>query len=404
MSGSQQRRSRSLKKVTDAMQQPILGLAESGRSSREIEEFLRFAAGLYFRHKEVLSVLHPSVLNTTVVRLRSLERAEWMPSAYSACLRVYRTAEEHDAERSMAICHNWGSRIRSGELLILSAITLRVKPEEIGLDDLAFSTLQSIGTASESLIKPHLQELLEQAEVGGLRPEDAVPVEKLSYGQVVGELGRQTDLPEKLLAPEPWGIRLNQWRNIAQHISWSVRGEMVECWYGKEPQVNRFHLSRDELLQVRRSVTNVELVLMAARAVYLLDRPEPALEVISRGEDGRIEARIAEYGKAVASFGFEIVDIGISEEQSHVIFRDVTGEDPDTRREYVLPFVYHLCKCTGASKSQATYEERDGTPNLQATASAEDCAAVAPPQWEELARRVELVDLRAGRTIHSMGP
>jgi len=147
---------------------------------------------------------------------------------------------------------------------------------------------------------------------------------------------------------------------------------------------------------VKSTVTNVMLVLGAARAIFLFDRLEPLVELVRQDGDQRHSVYpISEYAKAVASYGFEITEFKMSEEEARVVVRDSTDQDPTHRRAYVVSFAYHLCRLSACA--QVTYLERDGMPNLQARVRAEDCASVDAGDWEKLLPYVDFTDLKSGQ-------
>ena len=73
----------------------------------------------------------------------------------------------------------------------------------------------------------------------------------MSFGQIANELLKNPGFTE-LYQPGPWGIKINQWRNIAQHTNYrsDESSGLIECKYGEHPNQKTVSLTADGLVDL----------------------------------------------------------------------------------------------------------------------------------------------------------
>src|SRR5215471_19839451 len=95
-------------------------------------------------------------------------------------------------------------------------------------------------------------------------------VARLKLGNVVNELHDTLSMPD-LIVPPPWGIRLNQWRNIAQHHWSCVRGNLIYGYYGEPPNEQEVRFKRSELLDALRKIYAICEAVSTSRSLFVID-------------------------------------------------------------------------------------------------------------------------------------
>ena len=197
---------------------------------------------------------------------------------------------------------------------------------------------------------------------------------------------------------------LNQWRNIAQHLSISFSDEQIICSYGRSKSRRELTINKDMLFQVTQKVFMVHRCLKLASSLFGIDNLE---EMIDNGIipidnlNIRSEARILNMVSAIASQGFEVVEFQTDEKNAKLIIQDVSKLDPELRRFHASQFIEELWLNTNSSSVTVDYLEHDGTPNLRTQASADsfERALKSDEPMKTIAAEVEMFDLKTNKII-----
>jgi hypothetical protein len=122
----------------------------------------------------------------------------------------------------------------------------------------------------EACMQPLLRELLIQVRIrrGKINPE--LGVEDRDLGLVVGEPFDTSGYPE-LFAPPPRGIRLNQWRNMAQHHKTRVENGLIVGIYGKGSNEKEVKFKRDALFNALKRIFSIFSVIKTAASIFIVD-------------------------------------------------------------------------------------------------------------------------------------
>lgn len=102
----------------------------------------------------------------------------------------------------------------------------------MNLDEYAFELFRNIGGLIESTLQPYLKEFYCLTCISNGIPVSADTAQNEDFGRVIAKLEKMIPLPN-LVAPAPWGLRLNQWRNISQHHTYKVVEDKIVAEYGK---------------------------------------------------------------------------------------------------------------------------------------------------------------------------
>lgn len=392
-----------LPKVLASAQQlsSLLDLLKVGFTPAEVKEAVITTLCPHFKNQNILKELAISLLVPEAIALTHLKQHSWAFNGDRKCLDTYYSAHAVAGSESLKSCASWEKDIQKGLSQYWSAFQLQPSLSALELEEFALESFRTIGMLTEANIKPHLNDLLNQVRLIKQRPDPKANLPKMSLGDVIEELINSVDLSE-LLAPPPWNIRLNQWRNIAQHHSFYIESDTTICRYGIEPQVSKICLKRNELKQVINSICNAFRALKLARTIFFVDNLEKMKSFISEREPNlRAEQVMLNFASAVATQGFKVIDISLTDEVAIAILQDVTDQDPNRRRFHASQLVYQLWNSTERPRVTIEYREKDGTRNLISTALGKDCERLTQDNidLEKFVKRIEFNDLKLGKKI-----
>ena len=126
-----------------------------------------------------------------------------------------------------------------------------------------------IGSLIESTIQPFIKELYCLAAIANGRSIDPSSVVAADFGKAVDGLDRLLG-NNNFLSPEPWGVRLNQWRNIAQHHSYKAENDLITAQYGKRNPPKQFEVTRDDIYDVLKELVRRLGALKSSRELMML--------------------------------------------------------------------------------------------------------------------------------------
>ena len=106
------------------------------------------------------------------------------------------------------------------------------KIDSLCLEDFVEESLHMIGKTIEGLSKSFIKLLLQINRIKRNKPYSFSEINKKDLGVVIDELINTTELSE-LLIIQPYGIRLNQWSNIAYHHNSKIINNEIIFSYTK---------------------------------------------------------------------------------------------------------------------------------------------------------------------------
>ncbi len=378
---------------------PLLQMAEMGIPPEEMKEAVIQTLSPFFRNQDIVVKLALSSLVPEAVNLAKLGNDPWAFGMFQQSLDVHRSAQAAAGEDSLRSCASWEPAASRGLSEYWNAFHLEVPKDDLALEEFRYEVFRNIGSLIEASIQPLLRELLSQVRLRDGATDPNTELGAMDLGDAVAQLIRTTGFPE-LFAPPPWRVRLNQWRNIAQHHSSSTEGNIIVCRYGRAPRVRELRLSRSELLEATHRIFSVFLAMNTAKNIFLVDNIRAARTFLPN-IDIRPEAYVLNFASIVATQGFEIIDLRLGDEEAFVNLRDVSNLDPAQRRFHASQYVYQLWVHTNRPRVTVEYQEKDGTRSLLTTAWAQDCQRIDRSEIElhELANFTEMVDLKTGVRI-----
>ena len=374
-------------------------LIELGLMPEDVKETVVKSLEPYFENRDVLERLAIEALVPEMVNLLRLERDKWFFEMFEKCLLTYRSAKIADAQSCFKSCAQWQPYVIHGLSEYWSLLHLETRKDDLEIEEFLHECLHNIGEIMEGCTKPYLKALLHQLRIANGSATSVTDVESLDLGSVVNELIQKSGYAD-LFMPPPWNIRLNQWRNIAYHHTARIENDGILCWYGKAPNVRTISLSRNELLQVARTIVKVYATLKLSHTIFCVDNVRE-IGKFPLPVEMRNEAELLNLAAGLASQGFEIVDYKKDAEEAKVVVKDKTNLNPNERRFHASQFLFPLWLATRSMKMTVEYREKDDTPNLLVSTNSEICERIHNGELEplSLAKKCRMVDLKTKTVI-----
>jgi hypothetical protein len=368
---------------------PLMKLAEMGWDSNRIKGLIIGTLEPYFEDKEFLrekaiDSLAAEAANVGIIG-QDVKAEKWLRQL----LDVHRQARKVNAEICFQTIGYWEQAIAHGRDEFWSAAMMERDLSALSLDDFKFEVFRMIGMLIEASLQPLLKALLAQVRLarGNLDPNKNLA--DLELGKVVDELFAKLS-DHEIVAPEPWNIRLNQWRNMAQHHKTRIHGDKIVGVYGVGVKHTEVTLTRTEVLEFSASLNFVLRIVRGSRAIFLFDnlqKIEPHFPEIH----GREDVRVFHLAAPLATQGFQIERLEIIEETVRVRICDKVGGDIQRRTVHCSQLVFPIWLYFPYEAVEIEFVDISGKPKALITASGVDLARAKEKQdpWEELANAVK---------------
>ncbi|WP_207301937.1 hypothetical protein [Rhodocyclus tenuis] len=346
-------------------------MAEAGVKPEEIKQFVIDTLLPYFENHDVVKELAIDVLAPEVVNLYKTKLNPSAEAAFRFVLQLYRRAKHSNENASLTACADAEGDITAGLAHYWSCMYLEQEKADLEIHEFAFECFRLMGTLIEACIQPFLRDLLRQTRI--TRGKSPTLPTNMSLGNLVGELFDTLDFPE-LIAPSPWGIRLNQWRNIAQHHRTRVEAERIVGTYGEHPNEQEVSLSRSELMGALRAISAILNSIKLARTIYFIDNLQqlkPLLREINVREDARLFSLVT----AISSQGFRVSNIHLSESEATLELIDL--QTPSEQRViHASQFLLPLWAETERASLKVVYGNQTGDYVAEFETTGEACSSL----------------------------
>jgi hypothetical protein len=307
---------------------PFLAMAEAGVSPSEIKDFIISELSPYFDNIDVVEDLAVDILSLEVINLFNV-RLQGDEHLLNYVLGIYRSAKNKNKKASFQICAESEQLINDGLSHYMSLSLMETPKSELGLYEYTQDMFKIIGSIIEACLKPFLFDLLRQQRI--CRNKNFNITESPKLGVMVQEL-YDTIEKKELMAPNPWGIRLSQWRNIAQHHNTKIDRNSIICTYGEGQNRNEVTLSRDKLGDLTQKVMSIFRSIKLARTIFFIDNLEEIKPLIN-DLDMREENRLLSFTTAVSTQGFKLNNLNLTDDSA-------TAEIVDTQEVSQKRFIY----------------------------------------------------------------
>jgi hypothetical protein len=271
--------------------------------------------------------------------------------------RIYRSTYRHSPTECLKLFIREQPTLSKARSVFWNLFHLQRDRTELELQEFVHETMNVLGAMLEGVLKPLILALAGQAQLG-MRVQPTT----MTFGAALDLVAEEfPDVGVLNLS----GVRVSQWRNIAQHLSYEVEGEAVVCSYGREGQ-QIVRLTRDQLNEVLLGASHLWTSLKVGRELFFLDRfDELRREGFDENfEDERVESRLSVLAGGLASQGFVLADACLDASWSKIVVQDMSDMPPKERAVHASQVIFALGEFCPAPMLSVTYRERDGTPSL----------------------------------------
>lgn len=286
---------------------PFVLMVEAGMTPQQIKASIVDVLKPYFSNLEQLEQLAVDLLAPQAINLVRLEENPWALNSFKHVWEIYRRASEVDPDACYQIFAASEPAIADSLSEYWSSLYFEEPKDALDLHDFKYEVFRNIGALIEVNVQPLLRDVL--AQVRTIRGKNPLfdDINNLKLGNIVDELSGTAGIPE-LFAPPPWGIRLNQWRNVAQHHRSRVQGKHIMGIFGEPPNESEVRFSREELFSVVLCLYSVFQALSIARTLFFFDRLEYIKPHLQETEV-RSDARMMTFVSGVSTQGFRVIDL-----------------------------------------------------------------------------------------------
>jgi len=366
-------------------------LIEAGLSPAEIKTLIIELLSPYFKDQSLLKEYAVELIPGEAFRVARIKKDSWTSQAFDHVSSIYRTAEAVNPVACYKACAESEKDILAAASNHWSQLYLEIDKAELPLEEFRHEVFRNIGALIESYLFPHLRDLLAQNRLKRGKKQEYSQISRLKLGNVVNELHSSISMPE-IVAPPPWGIHLNQWRNIAQHHRSCVRGELVYGYYGEAPNEHEISLTRGELWDVLQRIYSISELINTARTLFVIDNIKRIEPYFSEDITLRQDAFILSLATSIATQGFELADLQLNDESAIATVVEISDESPEERRIHASQFVYPFWCQLKKDIVIVKYIDKKGSLRMTAKANSADCKRIADGEipFSELAILVEL--------------
>lgn len=315
-------------KILNAVRGALLPFAEEGVSPDEIKQAIIYILSPHFVNQHVLHELAVDVLASEALNISRINSDAWTKSMFSRVLDDYQKAATLDKSACFSGCAEWLNKVLNSSSEYVSILNLNVSLDKLSLEDFRYEVFRSIGALIEACLQPYLKELLLQVRIRRGKVNPAQGLESMKLGVVVGELYDTSGYSE-LFAPLPWGIKLHQWRNMAQHHRTRVENNKIIGTYDVGNNEQEVTFTKEDLLSAFRRIHSILSILKGANSIFFIDNGNEIRPYLKNTANVRAEVKIFQIASALATQGFDLQDISIEEKSVTAIIKDVTDTPPN---------------------------------------------------------------------------
>lgn len=317
--------------------EPFTALYGEGASPDQVKDAVIQLLDPYVPDKTRLHELAVSALAGEAISIARLSfRQDWK-AILDLCFAIRERAIAFNDQRAFELMGYFELPIAEAQRSFSLLVVFEVPKDDLTLGEFAFELIRTLGTLIESTLQPYIKELycLQVTSSGGT--VDPVIVAAEDFGQVCEKLDKLLQ-DTTFLTPEPWGVRINQLRNIAQHHAYAIKGDSIIATYARSKPPKEVVLSRTDLLALAQELVCRLGALKSSRAITHLNHIEQLDPFLPEAEPHRYSDATA----LVASFatqGFRLLELKVTDIQATAILEDVAPGDGNQRPIHCSQFV-----------------------------------------------------------------
>lgn len=322
--------------------EPYSVLLDAGATPAQVKEAIIALLSPYVADKELLRQLAVTVLANEAACVGQLSsRPDWK-SLLDLAFSIRRGAIETNKSKSFETIAAFEVPIKEAQRKYSLQIVFEQSKEGLDNNEYAFEVFRLIGALIESTIQPFVKELYCLSLIGKGLPVDPATVLRADFGKIVDQFEKLLD-DSCFLSPPPWNVRLNQWRNIAQHHSYIVRGESIVAHYGKSNPPHHVELSREGLFTLSKELIRRLGALKSSREITTLNHLDE-LRPLLPATDHDAYCIATELGAAFATQGFTLVELAENDGTVVAKFLDTSPSAGPSRHFHCSQFIVPIAQ------------------------------------------------------------
>jgi hypothetical protein len=301
-------------------------------------------------------------------------------------LDLYRRAKTVNSSACFKIIAHWNDKVESADREFWNQALFEVDKSNLDFECFRYECIRNIGAMIEACLQPYLRTCLCLYKLTIHRSDPIHEVEKLTLGSTVAQLAR-TFKDSELLSPHPWNIPLNQWRNIAQHHSAHIEGDLVVVTYKGEGRTISVSLTRAELLQAFVTIQTRLAIFRGADALFFCDNLEEARAALPSASTND-SSRLFHLHSAFAVQGFQVISVKRTPNEIRFALQDLHSIGEPKRIIHCSQFVVPIWLHYKIGAVTIDYLDSRGEPVVKISATGEDIKLVTVDEainWEKLA-------------------
>ncbi|MES3007305.1 MAG: hypothetical protein V4751_05995 [Pseudomonadota bacterium] len=308
----------------------------------------------YVQDKELLWKQAVSLLANEALCIANLNvRPEWKQLLVKSFEIRNSAISKNQSLAYQAICE-FEACIREAQRKYSMQILFEQSKDGLNIEEYAFEMFRIIGGLIESTIQPFIKEIYCLSAINLGQSADCKSVIEADFGKVIEQFNRLNSFPD-LLTPGTWGVRINQWRNIAQHHSFSVSGEKIIATYGKSSPKRSIEITREELFLLSKELIRRLGALKSSRELTILNNIEQLRDRLPRVEVDIYSIATA-LAASFATQGFTLIGLEEAADLVSAKILDVNPMDGHIRQIHCSQFVLPICARFPGKKIEITYE------------------------------------------------
>lgn len=375
--------------ILDSVRTTLLTTAENGVSPDEVKQVIVYLLSPYFEHQDILGEAAIPILAPEAVNIARINKDPWAKTMFMQVLNEYHQSKKVNSEACFTGFASWQNHILHASSEFVSILNLHRNTksdfEALSIEDFKYEAFKGIGALIEANLQPYLRLLLHQVRNrrGKTNPEKGV--DTMDLGVVVNELCQSSGY-EELFAPPPWKIRLNQWRNMAQHHKSRVEENRIIGTYDIAGKQQDITLTREELFDALKLISLILSIIKGASSIFFIDNMDAIKTYITEPEvHVRPDIKVFQLGSTLATQGFDLKDIVVEEKNVSIILQDVIevpeneSEMNHIRRRIIHSSQFILLIWSYFPKEEVSIKHLDRQNCLRCTITGKgsDCEAVA---------------------------
>jgi hypothetical protein len=333
--------------------EPFTALFGKGASPAQIKEAVVRLLDTYIADKTRLSELAVSELAGEAISIARLSSRQDWKAILDLCFAIRERAIAFNGHRAFELMGYFEPAITEAQKSFALLVIFEIPKADLALDEFAFELFRTLGLLIESNLQPYIKELCCLQAVSLGETVDPAAVRAEDFGQVCENLDRSLQ-DATFLTPGPWTVRVNQWRNIAQHHSYAIQGESVVATYGRSQPPKQVVLGRSELLALTQDLVCRLGALKSSRAITHLNHIERLASYLPEAETHQYNEAAA-LAASFATQGFRLLDLNISNMQATAILEDVAPSKGYLRPIHCSQFVAAIASRFSGISIQVRY-------------------------------------------------